>query len=408
MDIAGFGVMNIVITLAVTIPSLLFAALALRHLFKMLGGIKASNELAGSGVPAPAQIESAQFTGTTLNQCPELLVQMQMHPVGHAQRQVSVRKVVQPHVAGAYQASAWLHVRHDPTDMNTVAIVGPLPEVSVYAPPGAAAPDFISTLQRMLQNQKMDADLRQSGQEMEADVVGSTELGLYCGGQNPFIQLEFEITDPSGGTFQASTEAVIGQAAVQKYGVGSRVMVAVDRGDRQRVSLVRSISPPTAGASRPAAPAPAAAPTPAEAAAPTPAAEQPSTAPVAPLTPPEKLQEDDWEVMVSEYGEYNSGEDKGGSNTMLYIVGGALLVGLIFAALCAGGLWWTKQAATEVVEEAEKATDLTEKRARKAAKRQKRAAKKAERRTKKASTKERRSKNKGKKGKRGKKSKRGR
>jgi hypothetical protein len=229
------------ITCIVTLFSLVIAGFAIWRAMKMMKGQAGHTALKTQGLPAPATVVAVAQTGMMVNYNPQIRVQLQVHPPDGAPYEAVVTTVVPQVQAGSFLPGTLLHVRYDPNDRSKVAVVGSMGEVDVYAPAGGTAPELLPTLQRMLTFEKRSTDLRKAGLQMEGVIRAIREVGLYVAGKNPYMSIDIDVEHPHEGRYTATTEGVISQLSAAKYQPGARVLVVVDRIDRNLVEMLKSV-----------------------------------------------------------------------------------------------------------------------------------------------------------------------
>lgn len=206
---------------------------------RVVKGLSASNARPATARTAPATVVSVADTGVTLNDNPQVRVTVQLHPEGAAAYQAAFSTFVSRVQTAQFQPGSLLDVWYDAANPQKIGLVRVLGSVEAYAPEGGVKPDVLEAVRGMISSQALTEALA-SAPEQPATVVACRELGLYCGGRNPFVELLVEVHPTDGAPFAATATGVVAQLSVGKYAAGNQVFVRVDPANRERVSLSRS------------------------------------------------------------------------------------------------------------------------------------------------------------------------
>ncbi len=208
-------------------------------LSRVVKGLSAANARPATARSAPATVVSVADTGVTLNDNPQVRVTVQLHPEGAAAYQASFSMFVSRVQTAQFQPGSLLDVWYDAANPQKIGLVRALGSVEAYAPDGGVKPDVLEVVRAMITSQALTEALA-SAPEQPATVVACRELGLYCGGRNPFVELLVEVRPVDGSPFAATATGVVAQLSVGKYAAGNQVFVRVDPANRERVALSRS------------------------------------------------------------------------------------------------------------------------------------------------------------------------
>lgn len=208
------------------------------RVLKAMKGVGASD--IPNGVSAPAMVVSLADTGVSINDNPQIQLQLQVHAPEGATFTASVSTFVSRVQTSAFQQGAIVHVRYNRDNPQQIAIVGPLGMVEPYAPPGAdAVPALVPLLQRVIESQERTQALQQAP-EAPATVRSARPLGLYCNGRNPLMAITVEVKAPGQAPYTAEATGVISQLSVDRYQPGSSIFVRTDPANPKNITLSRS------------------------------------------------------------------------------------------------------------------------------------------------------------------------
>lgn len=233
MDILGgslITIITLVCTCLVTVVSLGVAGYFMYRVFKNMSG---NNTVLKSGVSAPAVIIGASDTGVTMNESPQVRLNLQVTPVDRPPFQAVATTFVGRLQIGMIVPGASVTVRYDPNDISKVAIE------SLGAPVMGSA--NVAAVQAAMQSQdQYYAQLRRTGEEAMAKILIAEEMNIRVEGGGSMFRLTFEVTPHIGEPFKAETQAAIADSSREKYSVGRMVYVRYDPANKAQVALDRA------------------------------------------------------------------------------------------------------------------------------------------------------------------------
>ena len=104
-----------------------------------------------------------------------------------------------------------------------------------------SAPQHVSPSEaELVQWQKDNDAIMNSGRPARAIIKKYTWLGAYVNGNNPYVELELEVLPENAAAFPGKARGVIGEAAVSKYQPGCEIFVKYDLYDNSKVAVDHS------------------------------------------------------------------------------------------------------------------------------------------------------------------------
>src|SRR3972149_3495422 len=122
ISILGSGLITVIIFLCVCVSTVVPLGVAGFFMYRMFKNMNQNSTLIKTGISAPAVIISAEDTGTTMNESPQVRLTLQVNPAyGPSFRAVTTTFIGRLQI-GMINPGASVTVRYDPNDMTKVAI----------------------------------------------------------------------------------------------------------------------------------------------------------------------------------------------------------------------------------------------------------------------------------------------
>lgn len=203
-----------------------------------------SNKLLKTGVPATATITRIWDTGVTINNDPEIGVELQVTPQTGMPFVAQAKKVVSRLEVSYFQPGMTCTVKYDPNDTSKVAIES-LGDSSGAASNGydksAYTPQQIQQIQNELMKQDaINQQILSYGTPAKAVILQYQDMNIKVNGNNPAVTLQIEVKPQDRPSFKAMVKGVIMETSVSKYQPGHEVFVKYDPNDLTKVSMDHS------------------------------------------------------------------------------------------------------------------------------------------------------------------------
>ena len=122
VGILGSGLLTVVIFLCVCVSTIVPLGVTGFFLYRMFKNMNQNSGVLRTGVSAPAVILSAEDTGTTMNESPQVRLTLQVNPAFGPSFQAVTTTFIGRLQVGMITPGAHCTVRYDPNDMTKVAI----------------------------------------------------------------------------------------------------------------------------------------------------------------------------------------------------------------------------------------------------------------------------------------------
>jgi len=192
------------------------------------------NRLLRSGRPAKAVIARVFDTGTTVNQHPQVRLELDVRRPDGTTYRAATTAVVSRLQAPFYQPGQTVEVRFDPKNPARVALV------EMAAPEAAPSPAVPEIQSALLEIDAYNTRLLASGEPARATVVRADPMGVMVNGPNPAMKFLLKVRPVGAEPFLAEAAGVIGEQAVAKYQPGCEIHVRFESADKTRVGLDHS------------------------------------------------------------------------------------------------------------------------------------------------------------------------
>lgn len=222
------------------------------------------NKLLATGRRADGKIIEMWDTGVTINNQPQIGMNIQVTPQTGAPFTSEVIMVVSRLQTAYYQVGVQCIVKYDPMDTKTVAIeslgetlssgsqssnmgytnytdqfASDLPSSTNSSPyfPGKTPEQINEILE------DIDAEsnkIRATGIECKGIIKSCNWTNIYVNGENPLNFFEIVVMPDNLPAFEATCYALISSASTGKYQPGKQIYVKYDQNDKSKISLSHS------------------------------------------------------------------------------------------------------------------------------------------------------------------------
>ena len=204
-----------------------------------------SSKLLKSGVPASGVITQIWDTGVTINNNPEIGLEVQVTPSTGMPFTAKTKKVISRLDTSYYQPGMSCTVRYDPNDTSKVAIesLGGSSSGSYgdSTQNGGYSQQQVQAIQDELMRQdQLNQQILSYGTPAKAVILSYQDMNIKVNGNNPAVTLTIEVKPDGAPSFNATVKGVIKDTSVPKYQPGHEVYVKYDPNDLTKVSMDHS------------------------------------------------------------------------------------------------------------------------------------------------------------------------
>lgn len=223
--------------------------------FRLLRNSARNRALMSQGLTAQAIILSAEDTGVTMNDSPQVRLRLQVSPANSQPFQSEAVFFLNRLQTGLIVPGTPVEVRYDPADLSKVAVAS-FGDVGArsFANPAAmlgGAPFAVyggdlnavmSQLQekiqtKLLMQEQVNERLRQTGEEAAAKVLNMLDTGIRIGDSASMLRLSLEVFPQNRMQFRAETQCAVSDASRPKFMPGSTIYVKFDPANPAHVAI---------------------------------------------------------------------------------------------------------------------------------------------------------------------------
>lgn len=224
--------------------------------FRLLRNSARNRALMSHGLTAPAIILSAEDTGVTMNDSPQVRLRLQVNPANSQPFQSEAVFFLNRLQTGLIVPGTPVEVRYDPADLSKVAVASfgdvgarsfgnPAAAMLGGAPFAVYGGDLnavMSQLQekiqtKLLMQEQVDERLRQTGEEATAKVLNVLDTGIRIGDSASMLRLSLEVFPKNRTQFRAETQCAVSDASRPKFMPGSTIYVKFDPANPAHVAI---------------------------------------------------------------------------------------------------------------------------------------------------------------------------
>jgi hypothetical protein len=202
---------------------------------KFLGPLLRKNRLLDHGVPAQATIVALGDTGVTINQNPQIKLELDVRGRDGRNYRATTTAIVSRLVSARYVPGTLVNVVVDTNDPQQVALV----DVAGPASPTPAG-QATGIEQRLQEISAYNERLSRSGEPARATIVKTEPMNITVNGNNPAMSFIVKVHPAGADPFLAEAAGVIGEQAVAKYQPGCDIYVRFEQSDKTRVGMDHS------------------------------------------------------------------------------------------------------------------------------------------------------------------------
>ncbi len=225
--------LSVVLPIVIIVPVLIIVGLLVMRLVR---GSAQNRAVLAHGESAPATIVKIWETGTSLNDQPQVGIQLQVQPANHPAFQAQTSMFISFLQASQLQPGMLVNVRYDPQDPSKVAIES----VTGVTTASLGATNVKQFEDSLTAQDKFYEAIRSMGEAAQATILSANDTGVLVNGDNPLIKFRLEVHPANRAVFQADTQGVIAQASRAKYQMGQTVWVKFNPNDLTQVALDHS------------------------------------------------------------------------------------------------------------------------------------------------------------------------
>lgn len=185
-----------------------------------------------NGLEATATVTRIWDTGVTLNNDPQIGIEMDVQPADGSPSFTSKTKMYISRLqTSAYQVGQVLTIKYDPANHAKVAIV------SIGGGVGINSKDAEAMLKK---NDDETRQILKSGLPAKAIVLEFSLMNINVNGNNPAVKLKLEVMPDGEEPFKADTMGVVMESSVPKYQPGKEIYVRYMANDKTKVAVDHS------------------------------------------------------------------------------------------------------------------------------------------------------------------------
>lgn len=197
--------------------------------FIFLGPLFRNAKILKTGLPAQATILRIWDTGVTINDNPQLGLDLELSAEGRPNWTAKSKLVVSRLEVHQYKAGMTLHARFNPENPQEVAVSAD------YASPPPASEEELT--QKLTEIQAFNQELNTFGDTAQAIVLEFLPMGINVNGNNPAATLKVKVLPENDEPFNAELSGVFGQEGLHKYQPGKEITVKYDKWNKDRVTV---------------------------------------------------------------------------------------------------------------------------------------------------------------------------
>lgn len=196
------------------------------------------------GLPGKATILEVRDTGVTINNSPQVKLMMEVKNSYGQKYNAQCRVLVSRINPNMFMPGMEVPVLIDPKNEQNVVIdykAGNQQTTTAAATASSLAqPDVAALEAALVQLQKDNDAILQSGKPARAIIKKYTWLGAYINGNNPYAELELEVLPENAAAFSGKARGAFSEASLPKYQPGCEIFVKYDLYDNSKVAIDHS------------------------------------------------------------------------------------------------------------------------------------------------------------------------
>jgi hypothetical protein len=195
------------------------------------------------GLPGKATITEVKDTGVTINNNPQVKLMMEVKNSYGQKYNAQCRVLVSRINPNMFMPGMEIPVLIDPKNEQNVVIdykAGNQHTTNAATASPLAQPNTAALEAALLQLQKDNDAILQSGKPARAIIKKYTWLGAYINGNNPYAELELEVLPENAAAFSGKARGAFSEASLPKYQPGCEIAVKYDLYDNSKVAIDHS------------------------------------------------------------------------------------------------------------------------------------------------------------------------
>jgi hypothetical protein len=199
------------------------------------------------GLPGKATILEVRDTGVTINNSPQVKLMMEVKNTYGQKYNAQCRVLVSRINPNMFAPGMEVPVLIDPKNEQNVVIdykagnqAATMAAANYAASPSSPQPDVAALEAALMQLQKDNDAILQTGKPARAIIKKYTWLGAYINGNNPYAELELEVLPENAAAFSAKVRGAIIEASMPKFQPGCEIFVKYDLYDNSKVAIDHS------------------------------------------------------------------------------------------------------------------------------------------------------------------------
>jgi len=199
-----------------------------------------------TGLPGKATIVEVRDTGVTINNNPQVKLMLEVKNSFGQKYNAQCRVLVSRINPNMFMPGMEVPVLIDPKNEQNVVIDYKAGNQSAATSQSAAAasllahPDKTAWEAELVQLQKDNDAILQTGKPAKAIIKKYTWLGAYINGNNPYAELELEVIPENAPAFSGKARGAFSEASLPKYQPGCEIYVKYDLYDNSKVAIDHS------------------------------------------------------------------------------------------------------------------------------------------------------------------------
>jgi citrate lyase gamma subunit len=197
-----------------------------------------------TGLPGMARILEVKDTGVTINNNPQVKIMLEVKNSYGQKYNTQCRVLVSRINPNMFMPGMEVAVLIDPKNEQNVVIdykAGNQQTTTAAATASSLAPPDTAALEAALVQLQKDNDaILQTGKPARAIIKKYTWLGAYINGNNPYAELELEVLPENAAAFSGKARGAFSEASLPKYQPGCEIFVKYDLYDNSKVAIDHS------------------------------------------------------------------------------------------------------------------------------------------------------------------------
>jgi hypothetical protein len=196
-----------------------------------------------TGLPGKATILEVKDTGITINNNPQVKLMLEVKNSYGQKYNTQCRVLVSRINPNMFMPGMEVPVLIDPKNEQNVVIdykAGKQQTSAAATSSQIAQPNVVALEAALVQLQKDNDAILQTGKPARAIIKKYTWLGAYINGNNPYAELELEVLPENAAAFSGKARGAFSEASLPKYQPGCEIFVKYDLYDNSKVAIDHS------------------------------------------------------------------------------------------------------------------------------------------------------------------------